>query len=130
MKVAYPVVISNGEKYLIAHVPDCNIDTQGTNIVNTIEMSRDAILIWCVGEQDAGRTLPAPSEISTIEREADDIITLVDADVDEYRRKLDNRTVRKNLTIPSWLNDRAEIANINFSQLLQRALKEELQIGE
>ena len=130
MKVAYPIVISKGDKFLLAHVPDCNIDTQGTDVINIIEMARDAISIWCVGEQDAGRSLPNSSELSAIEIQTDEIVTLVDADIEDYRRKLDNRTVRKNLTIPSWLNERAEVANVNFSQILQKALKEELQIAE
>ena len=60
MKIAYPVVISKGQKFLIASVPDCEIDTQGESIVDAMEMARDAISIWCVGEQDAGRELPPP----------------------------------------------------------------------
>jgi post-segregation antitoxin (ccd killing protein) len=54
----------------------------------------------------------------------------VDVDVDAYRRKIENRTVRKNLTIPSWLNEQAEMAGVNFSSLLQKALKEELQLAD
>jgi hypothetical protein len=48
----------------------------------------------------------------------------------EYRKKYENKAIKKTLTIPSWLNFAAETANINFSQTLQRALKEELQIAE
>ena len=130
MRIVYPVIISKGDKYLLASVPDCNIDTQGENIADAIEMARDAISLWCISEQDAGRKLPNASEISQIEKTDDDIVTLVDADIAEYRRKHDMRTIRKNLTIPSWLNEQAERAGINFSQILQRALKEELQIAE
>ena len=129
MKTAYPVVISKGKKFLIASVPDCEIDTQGENLVEAIEMARDAISIWCVGEQDAGRQLPTPSTLSVIEHNPDDIVTLVDVDIDAYRRKLDNRTVRKNLTIPSWINEQAEQAGINFSALLLKALKQELSMA-
>ncbi|MCL2353251.1 MAG: type II toxin-antitoxin system HicB family antitoxin [Defluviitaleaceae bacterium] len=130
MKIVYPVVLSKGEKFLLASVPDCDIDTQGHNIADAIEMARDGIAIWCVAEQDAGRELPAPSDISNIECEQDEIITLVDVDIEAYRKKLATRAVRKNLTIPSWLNEEAEKANINFSYVLQKALKEELQIIE
>ena len=130
MKVAYPVILSKGEKYLIASVPDCNIDTQGDSIVDAIEMARDAISIWCVAEQNAGRTLPEPSDVFSFDCEDDELVTLVDADIAAYRRLIDNRTVRKNLTLPSWLNEQAENANINFSQILQRALKDELKLAE
>jgi len=108
----------------------CNIDTQGEDIVNAIEMARDAISIWCVAEQDMGRALPAVSNICDIQCDGNEIVTLVDADINAYRRKLDNRTVRKNLSLPSWLNEQAEKADVNFSQILQKALKEELQIAE
>lgn len=128
MKTAYPVVISKGEKFLIASVPDCEIDTQGDNIVDVIEMARDAISIWCVCQQDKDRHLPEPSELSAVEHEPDEIVTLVDVDIDAYRRSLENRAVKKTLTIPSWLNEKAEKAGVNFSQTLQKALKEELHI--
>jgi predicted RNase H-like HicB family nuclease len=130
MKTAYPIVITKGKKFLLASVPDCEIDTQGENIVDAIEMARDAISIWCVGEQDAGRTLPIPSELSAVTHDSRDIITLVDVDIDAYRRKLDNRTIRKNVTIPSWINEQAELAGVNFSAILVRGLKQELQVVE
>jgi len=96
MKVAYPVVIAKGEKYLIASVPDCNIDTQGENLVDAIEMARDAISIWCVAEQGAGRTIPKPSDINSIICGQGELVTLVGSDIDEYKRKLDDQTVKKN----------------------------------
>ena len=126
MKMAYPVVIAKGKSFLIASVPDCEIDTQGESIVDAINMARDAISIWCVGQQDAGQQLPLPSELSAIEHNPEDILTLVDVDIDAYRRKLDNRAVRKNLTVPSWLCEQAEQAGINFSGVLQEALKQKL----
>jgi predicted RNase H-like HicB family nuclease len=129
MKIAYPVIITKGEKYLIASIPDCNIDTQGKDIIDTIEMARDAISIWCVAEQDAGRELPKPSDITGIICEEDELVTLVDSDIEAYKRKLDYKTVRKNLTLPSWLNEEAEKAGVNFSQILQTSLKEYLGIA-
>ena len=110
--------------------PIANIDTQGKDLADAIEMARDAISLWCVSEQDAGRSLPVPSELADARKKFGESVTLVDSDIDEYRRKLDARTVRKNLTLPSWLNEKAEKANVNFSQLLQRALKEELHISD
>lgn len=128
MKIVYPVIISKDKKFLIATIPDCNIDTQGENLVEAIEMARDAISISCVGEQDAGRQLPMPSDIAAIKHSDENIITLVDVDIDSYRRKLENRTVRKNLTIPSWINEQAEQAGINFWAILLKALKQELNL--
>jgi len=129
MKVVYPVVISKGAKFLIASVPDCEIDTQGKDIVEAIEMARDAISVWCVCQEDAGLELPTPTKLSDINCTEGEIITLVDADIAMYRKKLDNRTVRKNLTLPSWLNEEAERQSVNFSQILQTALKDHLGIA-
>ena len=56
----------------------------------------------------------------------DDILTLVDVDMIDYRKKHDNRTVKKNCTIPYYLNVEAEKVGINFSRLLQEALKQKL----
>jgi predicted RNase H-like HicB family nuclease len=126
MKIAYPIIISKGKRFLIASVPDCEIDTQGETIVDAIDMARDAISLWCVGQQDAGTPLPSPSELTTIKHNEEDILTLVDVDIDSYRRMLDNRTVRKNLTVPSWLCEQAEQAGLNFSGVLQEGLKQKL----
>lgn len=57
---------------------------------------------------------------------SDGLLTLVDIDFDAYRRKADNRAVRKNVTIPNWLNIKAEEMGINFSKVLQEALKERI----
>jgi len=130
MKVVYPVIMSKGKKNLIASVPDCNIDTQGEDIVDAIEMARDAISIWCVAEQSAGRVLPKPTDIANINCEDGELVTLVDSDIEAYKRKLSERTVRKNLTLPFWLNEEAEKAGVNFSQVLQTSLKEHLGIAQ
>jgi len=62
--------------------------------------------------------------------EEGELVTLVDSDIEAYKRKLNDRTVRKNLTLPSWLNEEAEKAGVNFSQILQTSLKEYLGIAQ
>ena len=52
----------------------------------------------------------------------------ISVDTDDYRRFYENKLVKKNLNIPSWLNAKAEAANVNFSQVLQKALKAELNL--
>jgi predicted RNase H-like HicB family nuclease len=121
MKVIYPVVISKGSKFLLASVPDCEIDTQGKDLADAIAMARDAISIWCVTEQDMGKPLPKPSALSKVEHSEGDTVTLVDADLDKYRAALDNKAVRKSITIPSRLNTFAEKNHLNFSRVLADA---------
>lgn len=133
MKLIYPVIIiPTGKDDYFVRIPDMDIATQGNSIENAIDMARDAICLTAVDMQEDGKPIPPASEISAIandEAEKGAVITLVDADVAAYKRMLDKRAVRKNVTIPSWLNEAAEAQNINFSAVLQSALMEQLNIN-
>lgn len=128
MKAVYPtILIPDGDMYLV-HVPDMDIDTEGKNIADAIEMARDAIGIKGICMEDTGTGIPAPSPMSAITVNPGEIATLVDIDFAAYRISMDNKTVRKNLSIPNWLNVRAEKEGINFSKVLQDALISALDI--
>ena len=94
----------------------------------TLRMARDAIGLWGITEEDAGRKIPQASGTMP-HLEEQEIVTLVDIDFAAYRRANDLRTVRKNVTLPSWLNDLAERNGVNFSQVLQESLKERLYVS-
>ena len=129
MKGVYPIVMTQGKEFIVVYIPDFEINTQGKDIAEAIEMARDAIGLMGIDMQDDGEELPTASALSDIRGAEGDIVTLVDVDFSEYRRKNDLRTVKKNCTIPSWLNFEAEKAGLNFSAVLQAALKNELQIS-
>lgn len=132
MKGAYPIVLTEGDNHIIVYVPDFDINTQGANIADAMEMARDAIGLCGIDMEDDKEVIPVPSDIkSVVERfgASDQLITLVDVDFKEYRRKNDNKTVRRNVSLPSWLDFEAEKAGINVSAILQGALKEALNIG-
>jgi hypothetical protein len=115
-----------------------NIDTFGKSTEDAIEMARDAIGLMGIALEDDGRDLPDASSYDAAMKKAKEdtefidyttgIITLVDVDFAAYRNKMENRAVRKNCTIPYWMNEAAENAGINFSQLLQDAIKSKLNI--
>ena len=113
-------------------IPDFNINTQGKNIPDAIEMARDAIGIMGIDMQDDGEALPEASNLANVQAgsPSGSIVSLVDVNFAEYRKKNDMRSVKKNCTIPSWLNFEAEKAGVNFSAVLQAALKNELHITE
>lgn len=128
MKNVFPIIlIPTGNEYLVS-VPDFDFMTQGADIPDAIDMARDAISLMGVEYQDKGKDIPKSSEISSISHNPNEIVTLVDVDFNAYRRMLENRSVKKNCTIPSWLNEKAEQAGINFSAVLQKALKAELNL--
>ena len=130
MKNSYPIILTPDEVGYVVYIPDFSINTEGDTLTEAIEMARDAIGLMGIDMQDDGTTLPEPSDFTTIQKKSadGDIVTLVDVDFAEYRRKNDLRTVKKNCTIPSWLNFEAEKAGVNFSAVLQAALKKELHI--
>ncbi len=81
--------------------------------------------------EDEKRTTSYPVGIGSGEKESEsDIVSLVDVDFAEYRRQHGLRTVRRNVTLPSWLNFEAEKSGVNVSAILQRALKQELHITD
>lgn len=130
MKIAYPIIMTKGEKFIVVFIPDFNINTQGNDIPDSIEMARDAIGLIGTDMEDDGEVLPDASSLDDVRTNApsNSIVSLVDVDFDEYRKKNDMRAVKKNCTLPSWLNYEAEKANINFSQLLQQALIQKLNL--
>lgn len=129
MKKAYPVILSHGEKFIVVYVPDFEINTQGENIADAIEMARDAIGAVGIDMEDDGEFLPEPTIISEVKTDLKtDVVTYVDVDFSEHRRKNDLKMVKKNCTVPSWLSFEAEKAGINFSAILTAALKKELKI--
>lgn len=130
MKKVYPVVFTKLEDGYLVYVPDFDINTQGDDMAHAIAMARDAIGIMGIDNEDDGKPLPEPTEAKRIKATADELVSMVDIDFTAYRRANERRTVRRNVSIPSWLNNEADRAGINVSALLQNALKSELHISE
>ena len=130
MKNSYPIVLTPEEKGFTVYIPDFNINTEGDDITEAIEMARDAIGLMGIDMEDDGKVLPNPRTLKSVSASEGDIVSLVDVDFAQYRRKNEMRAVKKNCTLPSWLCYEAEKANINFSQALQAALKRELHITD
>lgn len=129
-KLVYPIILHpEAAGGYSVDVPDLEIGTQGETIPECIDMARDAIGLWGICQQDEGRAIPAPSVLSP-QCSAGDIVTLVDIDLDAYRRANDLRTVRKNVSLPSWLCYLAEQSGVNFSQVLQDGLRKKLHVAD
>lgn len=137
MKVVYPVIFTRtGDKkdtYLI-DVPDLDAMSEGFGVTDAMYMARDLIGCTLYGKDD--EDVPAASTIEGVDpgkgRFADagvSFVSLVDLDLESYRRKVDTRAVRKNVSIPAWLCREAEDAHLNLSRVLQEALKEKLNLA-
>ena len=129
MKAAYPIVMTQGERYVVVYVPDFNINTEGEDYADAMEMARDAIGIVGIDMEDDKQSVPTPSDMAVVAAaHPEGIVSFVDVDFAEYRRRNDMRTVRRNVSLPAWFNTAAEKADLNVSAVLQAALKEALHI--
>lgn len=85
MKTSYPVILTPAGRGYVVFVPDLNINTEGSTLADALEMARDAISIWGITEQDAGRTITEVSDtILTVV--GGQIVKWVDVDFEAYRR--------------------------------------------
>ncbi|MGL4485043.1 MAG: type II toxin-antitoxin system HicB family antitoxin [Anaerovoracaceae bacterium] len=137
VKIVYPVIFTEADDCILVEVPDLEILTEGKNISDAIDMARDAIGLTGITLEDEGINIPEATRIDKIEvgkgafaKDGKATVSLVDIDFAVYRDKVDNKTVRRNVTLPNWLNREAEKAHINVSKLLREALKEELHIAK
>lgn len=136
MKVAYPVIFTDVDTNILIEVPDLEILTESNEegskkgtLADAIMMARDAIGISCIEKEDKGIEIQKPSALEDIDvskgtffGDGKNVVSIVDVDLDEYRRKIDTKVVRKNVSLPSWLNYEADKAGINVSRVLQEAL--------
>lgn len=109
MRQVYPAIFTalNDEKdTVLIEVPDLEILTEGFGIADAVEMARDAIGLKGISYEDNGKKLPEPSSLNDIDvskgtfaEDGTGCVSLVDIDFAEYRRKVDNKTVRRNVTL-------------------------------
>jgi predicted RNase H-like HicB family nuclease len=132
MIYVYPATIQHEEdgRYSIwfDDLPGCT--TSGETLAEAIMMARDAMGGWLDCAITNGYAIPTPSGVRSIAAHAGQEVALIDMDLELYRRENDRRAVKKTLTIPMWLNTRAERAGVNFSQILQDALCSTLHITQ
>jgi len=130
MKYVYPAIftpLENGHfDVYIQDLPYCR--TCGDSLAKAIEMAEDAAAMWLWDAENNKEAIPPASD--TLPYAAPQFVSMIVADTDAYRRQLDTRAVKKTLSIPAWLNHAAEAANVNFSGVLQDALKAHLRIQE
>ncbi len=126
----YPAVFHPDEKeggffITFPDLPGCM--TEGSDMKEALFMAQDALEMWLAGAEDHKELIPAPADRPDVQPPA--FINLILANTDAWRKKNDSRAVKKTLSIPNWLNTLAEDAGVNFSQILQDALKERLHIS-
>lgn len=122
----YPAIFTfDGKHYNVDFIDLKGCSTFGDSIQNAYFMAQDAMGLFL----DELVDFPKPTlDVSNIKLHKNQFISFVSIDMDDYRKKFNNKAIKKTLTIPAWLNYLSEKNNINFSQVLQDALKEKLNI--
>ena len=133
MKLVYPAVFftfEDGDGYTVEFpdLPGCV--TQGDTLEEAIEMATDAASGWILSTIEDEEIIPSPSKHIDINKFDDAaFLNYVLLDMEAYAKQYSNKSIKKTLTIPQWLNTLAEKAGINFSRVLQKALKDTLKLG-
>ncbi len=125
----YPAIFTYESGQEIAVVfPDLNCATSGTNDNDALLSARE--LLGCVlnGLEEDGELIPTPTPLSEIELPENKRAVLIDVYMPSVRMAQKNRSVNRTVTLPAWLNAMALEHNVNFSQILQDALKAQLHI--
>ena len=123
----YPAIFSHDEEgitILFPDLPGCISCAQTDE--EALHMARDALGAWIVATEDLGEPIPQPSKLSALRPRPDEAVCLVDAWLPIFREERRGGSVKKNVTVPLWLNVLAEKAGLNFSQVLQAGLKSSL----
>lgn len=131
MKLIYPACFypcENSEGYTV-EVPDMpGCVTEGKDLAEAMEMAVDAASGWVLDELEDGVQPPAATDRRKVKLERENgFVNLIVLDMDEYAEKYGNKAVRKNCTIPAWMDTMAERYNVNFSAMLQESLEKFLQ---
>lgn len=126
----YPAVFTYAPGQEIAvDFPDLKCATSGINDDDALLSARE--LLGCVlyGLEEDGEEIPSPTPLSQVEAQENERAVLIDVYMPSVRMANVNRSVNRTVTLPAWLNAAALEKNINFSQVLQDALKERLHVG-
>lgn len=109
---------SGGFSVEFPDLPGCF--TCGDDEKDAIYMAKDALPLHLYNlEEDDGAPIPEPSNVSELHLKDNQFVVMIEAWMVPFRDKITNKTVKKTLTIPKWLDDLAEKENVNFSHILQ-----------
>ena len=130
MKYAFTAIFTPEDSGLISVAfPDLQgCSTSGDDLSDAIFMAQDVLNLTLYDMEQDGKQIPDASKPQDIKVADNQFTSIIAVDTDKYRRFFENKSVKKTLSIPSWLNEKAESENINFSKVLQTALKQKLNL--
>lgn len=127
MELYYATFTREGTDYVV-DFPDLGISTFGGNMHEALYMAKDMLASYLVLSQDDHDEIPEPSEPNDIKVEQGQLLIPIEVDLALFREKEENKLVKKNVNIPSYLNRLAIEQGINFSQTLTEALTKKIHV--
>ena len=125
--LTYPAIFTfENNQYWVEFIDLKGCFSSGNTLPEAMEKSKEAMGLFL---EDLKEFPNCTTDIKNIKLEENQIISFVSIDLEEHKRKYTNKSVKKTLSIPAWLNTLAENENVNFSQILQNALKDYLKVG-
>jgi predicted RNase H-like HicB family nuclease len=126
----YPAVIRVVDNSYEVNFPDIiNCFTFGEDLEDALDSARDVLELCLYDMEQDNITIPEPSQINEIDLKKNESIAWINVWMIPVRDKMENKSVKKTLTIPKWINDIGVENNLNFSQILQAAIKEKMGIN-
>lgn len=130
-RYVFPAVFDYADDGITVTFPDLpGCITCGNTDEEVLIMAKDALMLRLYSDEADGSTIPAPTKLKDVTHEPHQAVVLVDVWMIPFRDKMMNKSVKKTLTIPKWLDDIAKESNVNYSAILQNALKKHLDIKE
>ena len=128
-KYLYPAIFTEDENGYSVRFPDVEgCFTSGRSQQEALEMAEDALCLMMYHAEQSGLTILPASKAGELETQEGEFVSLVGCDTQTYRKRCGSKSVKKTLSIPSWLNEAAEQAGVNYSGVLQAALKQHLNL--
>lgn len=127
MKLVYPAIFSpyeEGNGYVVEFPDLKGCVTGGDDLAQALEMAEDAASGWVLTELEEGKKPPKASEIKSISTEGSGFVSMIALDMDSYALKYGEKSVKKTLSIPAWMNTQAEKYGLSCSKVLQDALSQ------
>lgn len=127
MKYYYYAVLQKEDAYYNVSFPDLlDVNTFGKGIEEAVEMASDALGGHLIVKEDDNDEIPQASDYATLAAhlKADEQLQLVSVETNIIRARENNKIVNKTVTLPNYLVELGKKYNVNFSQMLQRALKD------
>lgn len=126
--LTYPAIFTQeDDSYWVKFIDLEGCFSDGKTLAEAMENAKEAMGLYL---EDLSEYPKCTTDFSNINLDKNQIISFVSINMEEHKRKYETKSVKKTLSIPAWLNTMAENQDINFSQLLQSALMEKLNVDK